>query len=409
MWPLSRSKKKADIDDKKVNDIQWITVKGRHIPIKPGQSKDDAVKQFLKDDDKEPKKDTPKDEPKKYNNTKLISSANRELENDIIDDVEKVGIEWEDNGEKLVSGFSRNTDPNSSFSNIKGAWDDEVKKHPELKDIRDRMDKHVDDVNQSLNDEFKKSSSLWRGTSPKEIDRLLDKGVVEPYQYNFISYTLDKETGMGFGKNTSGVTVEYDKNMIMNQDIADVKPVKYTAYSNYAGVGEDKDREYPIGFSDEMEVRSNWFKGDKSIIKSLTLHKSKFDDEEFKQLEKKYKETGINIIVKESICPDCGESVDLSGPQATAQIKKKKRHFEFVETTNDVWKEVAEARFKAFTHSSSFVGNVKYDQDNQTMEIILNGKKYDFCNVSERLYDAFEGADSKGAFFNREIKSLHDC
>ena len=55
MWPLSRSKKKADIDDKKVNDIQWITVKGRHIPIKPGQSKDDAVKQFLKDDDKEPK------------------------------------------------------------------------------------------------------------------------------------------------------------------------------------------------------------------------------------------------------------------------------------------------------------------------------------------------------------------
>jgi hypothetical protein len=55
LWPLSRSKKKADIDDKKVNDIQWITVKGRHIPIKPGQSKDDAVKQFLKDDDKEPK------------------------------------------------------------------------------------------------------------------------------------------------------------------------------------------------------------------------------------------------------------------------------------------------------------------------------------------------------------------
>jgi len=103
------------------------------------------------------------------------------------------------------------------------------------------------------------------------------------------------------------------------------------------------------------------------------------------------------------------EQVNLVGPHPTAQIKKKKRHFEFVETTNDVWKEVAEARFKAFTHSSSFVGNVKYDQDNQTMEIILNGKTYEFCNVSERLFDAFEGADSKGAFFNREIKSLHDC
>ena len=78
------------------------------------------------------------------------------------------------------------------------------------------------------------------------------------------------------------------------------------------------------------------------------------------------------------------EQVNLVGPHPTAQIKKKKRHFEFVETTNDVWKEVAEARFKAFTHSSSFVGNVKYDQDNQTMEIILNGKTYEFCNVSER-------------------------
>jgi len=43
------------------------------------------------------------------------------------------------------------------------------------------------------------------------------------------------------------------------------------------------------------------------------------------------------------------------------------------------------------------------------MEIILNGKTYDFCNVPERKFDAFEGADSKGAFFNREIKTLHDC
>jgi len=43
------------------------------------------------------------------------------------------------------------------------------------------------------------------------------------------------------------------------------------------------------------------------------------------------------------------------------------------------------------------------------MEIILNGKTYEFCGVSERLFDSFEGASSKGAFFNREIKTLHDC
>lgn len=66
-------------------------------------------------------------------------------------------------------------------------------------------------------------------------------------------------------------------------------------------------------------------------------------------------------------------------------------------------------RFKSFDPDSSFVGGVKYDQDNQSMQITLNGKKYDFCNVEERLFDSFSGAGSKGAFFNREIKSLHNC
>ena len=66
-------------------------------------------------------------------------------------------------------------------------------------------------------------------------------------------------------------------------------------------------------------------------------------------------------------------------------------------------------RFKSFDPDSSFVGSVKYDQDNQSMQITLNGKKYDFCNVEERLFDSFSGAGSKGAFFNREIKSLHNC
>jgi hypothetical protein len=121
------------------------------------------------------------------------------------------------------------------------------------------------------------------------------------------------------------------------------------------------------------------------------------------------------------------ETVDLVGPHPTAQIKKKKRHFEFKEASNDDWKEyehylyedatksgqksdtVGNPEFRSFTHSSSFVGNVLWDRESREMDIILNGKKYHFCNVSERLFDAFEGADSKGAFFNREIKSLHDC
>ena len=35
--------------NKKDDDIEWITVKGNHIPIKKGQSKDEAVKEFLEE------------------------------------------------------------------------------------------------------------------------------------------------------------------------------------------------------------------------------------------------------------------------------------------------------------------------------------------------------------------------
>ena len=103
------------------------------------------------------------------------------------------------------------------------------------------------------------------------------------------------------------------------------------------------------------------------------------------------------------------------------------RGFEFNETIDEHWREiehylledatnsgqksdtVGNPEFRAFTHSSSFVGNVIWDRESREMEILLNGSKYHFCNVSERLFDSFEGADSKGAFFNREIKTLHDC
>ena len=76
--------------------------------------------------------------------------------------------------------------------------------------------------------------------------------------------------------------------------------------------------------------------------------------------------------------------------------------FEFDEQTNN------EALI-AFTHSSSFIGNVRYNTDTQGMLMLLNGKEYNFCNVPARIFDSFQGADSKGAFFARSIKGQFDC
>ena len=103
------------------------------------------------------------------------------------------------------------------------------------------------------------------------------------------------------------------------------------------------------------------------------------------------------------------EQFTLVGPHSTpALFKKKKKKFEFNES-HEAWEKLLTERTVAFTHSSSFIGQVIYDSDTQDMSITLSGEKYVFCNVPDRKYDAFEGATSKGSFFNREIKQQFDC
>jgi len=66
-------------------------------------------------------------------------------------------------------------------------------------------------------------------------------------------------------------------------------------------------------------------------------------------------------------------------------------------------------REPTFDMPSSFVGKVTYSPDFSTLEIELLGRVYGFCGVPERIFDAFEGTSSKGAFFNRNIKGQFDC
>ena len=104
------------------------------------------------------------------------------------------------------------------------------------------------------------------------------------------------------------------------------------------------------------------------------------------------------------------EQVTISGPFSTPAFhkKKKKKKFEFKES-HKAWEKLLTERTVAFTHSSSFVGQVIYDSETQDMKITLSGESYVFCNVPDRVFDAFEGSGSKGDFFNREIRELFDC
>ncbi len=62
-----------------------------------------------------------------------------------------------------------------------------------------------------------------------------------------------------------------------------------------------------------------------------------------------------------------------------------------------------------FTHSSSWIGHVIYDSDTDQMMIMMSGKKYLFCGVDDRTYDAFEGSPSKGEYYWRILKDRFLC
>ena len=89
------------------------------------------------------------------------------------------------------------------------------------------------------------------------------------------------------------------------------------------------------------------------------------------------------------------------------------RTFEINETTEPITKgrspEPTQGKKKAFTHSSGWVGNVRYNPQNQTMRVMMNNKGYGFCGVPEKVYDSWEGSPSKGEYWWRNIKDQYDC
>jgi len=97
--------------------------------------------------------------------------------------------------------------------------------------------------------------------------------------------------------------------------------------------------------------------------------------------------------------------------------KKKKKiaqvpnRFEFVESKHE-WLGsglIDEAKILTFDHSSSFVGRVTYEKEDESMEIVLDDAIYQFCSVPRQIYNGFREAGSKGRFFNSRVKGLWDC
>lgn len=253
--------------------------------------------------------DHPRDEEGKFTSlgsTPEISNSNNKMSTKLSEELKSNNVS-PDLKEKILNPFSRTTDPNSSFgyTDIQNAWDQSIQKNPEMATVKQDLIQYEKDVNDSIQQTFEKTDSLWRGMRGNELDSIAERGLAEPYQYSFISFTMDKEAGMGYGKNASdidGITVEFDKNAIKNQKMwngADMKiqPVQYSAFYDHAGLSEEIDGQYPISYADEMEVRS-WGFATKDTIKSITIHKNEFmTNEETDQLYQKYSKLFPNITI----------------------------------------------------------------------------------------------------------------
>lgn len=66
-------------------------------------------------------------------------------------------------------------------------------------------------------------------------------------------------------------------------------------------------------------------------------------------------------------------------------------------------------RFELLVPDSTLVDTAAYDQANRYLLISLNDGWYHYCRVPESLWNALAGADSKGRFYNAELKGSYDC
>ena len=60
------------------------------------------------------------------------------------------------------------------------------------------------------------------------------------------------------------------------------------------------------------------------------------------------------------------------------------------------------------TPYSSFVNGAEYDSDSGTMTIDLNGRTYQYENVSENDWSSFKDSPSAGKGYNNYIKRNYD-
>lgn len=59
--------------------------------------------------------------------------------------------------------------------------------------------------------------------------------------------------------------------------------------------------------------------------------------------------------------------------------------------------------------SSSFVHRICYNDESQYIVVLLNQTYYHYCRVPQSVVNQWLDSDSKGRFFNTDVKGKYDC
>ena len=153
------------------------------------------------------------------------------------------------------------------------------------------------------------------------------------------------------------------------------------------------------------EASKEWFEGVtkkeiKEDIKKLNK-KEKNTNKLIKQIQKSFPAIALSFILAILLDMMRQNVVQTDTPIDTDKFKD--------DLNKEEKKKVERDREEEFTQPSSFVGTVTYTIDLQTMEIELNGRIYNYCRIPRRIFESFQGAPSKGKFYNRSIKGQFLC
>ena len=238
--------KKEKDDETKDDDIEWITVKGNHIPVKKGQSKDEAVKEWI-----EKWKDKDKDE------LVTVEKADEETI--------KKNKETNDRWQKAIKETAK-----------KEGWDKEDKKETSDKKEDDKKEKD----NKSNNSTAENSKGVTIMSVLKDLEKFV-KGVInnaddkEEAKNEDKRKLIDEVGGILKGK----VDDEIIKTIMKKMEEASYEPSEDDKADNKA---KNEDEEEEEKFEEEKEIADNKAKNEEKEEKEK-------ENEEEKEVKNKCK------------------------------------------------------------------------------------------------------------------------